>query len=243
MPLKEREKMSENEKSKTGKPKVVEMTKIEERIWTRQYVNSLPDSAFAVVYKENDQLIRKFPHHQVNGNIDLPHLRNANARLPQSNVPNECKQRAMKHLATHKKKLGIGVVAEEARLLEQEGDDGTAAVAFEVSSEPTMDELIASVESVVEQFNEAIAALANRVDGLEKAVNGKIEAKGNIAEGFLKNPKPTIPAEDAIKMIQNVLPSPMVERSWGFGPQRLCQELRGVVIKLRERGKQNEQPK
>jgi hypothetical protein len=106
-----------------------------------------------------------------------------------------------------------------------------------------MDELIASVESIVEQFNEAIAALANRVDGLEKALGGKMEARGNIAEGFLKNPRPTIPAEDAIKMIENVLPSPMVERSWGFGPQRLCQELRGVVIKLRERGKQNEQPK
>jgi hypothetical protein len=241
-PLKEREKMGENEKSKAIKPKIVELRKIEERIWTRQYINSLPDSAFAVVYKENDQLTRKFPHHQANGNIDLPHLRNANARLPQSDIPNEYKQQAMKHLATHKKKLGIGAVAEEARLLEQEGDDGTAAVQFEVSPEPTIDELIASVEDVVQQFNDTIDALTNRIDRLEKAVGGKTEVQGNIAEGFLKNPKLTIPAEDAIKMIQNVLPSPMVERSWGFGPQRLCQELRGVVIKLRERGKQNEQP-
>ena len=242
-PLKEREKMGENEKSKAYKPKILEPKKIEERIWTRQYINNLPDSAFAVVYKENDQLTRKFPHHQANGNIDLPHLRNANARLPQSDIPNEYKRQAMKHLATHKKKLGIGTFAEEARLLEQEGDDGTAAVQFEFSSEPTMDELIASVEGVVEQLNDAIEALTNRLDGLEKDVGGKIEAKGNIAEGFVKNPKPTIPAEDAIKMIQNVLPSPMVERSWGFGPQRLCQELRGVVIKLRERVKQNGQSK
>jgi hypothetical protein len=218
-PLKERGKMGENE-----------LKKIEERIWTRQYVNNLPDSAFAIVYKENDQLTRKFPHHQANGNIDLPHLRNANARLPQSNIPNEYKRQAMKHLATHKKKLGIGTIAEEAGLLEQEGEDGTAAVQFKFSSEPTMDELIASVEDIVEQFNNAIDALTNRLDGLEKAVGGKIEANGNIVEGFLKNPKPTIPTEDAIRMIQNVLPSPMVERSWGFGPQRLCQELRGVIM-------------
>ena len=237
--LKEREKMGENEKPKADKPKIEKPKKIEERIWTRQYINNLPDSAFAVVYKENDQLTRRFPHHQANGNVDLPHLRNANARLPQSEIPNEYKRQAMKHLAIHKKKLGIGNFAEEAKLLEQEGDDGTAAVQFEVSPEPIIDELIASVEDVVEQFNDAIEALTNRLDGLEKAVGGKIKAENNIAESFLKNPKPTIPAEDAIKMIQNVLPSPMVERSWGFGPQRLCQELRGVVIKLRERVKQN----
>ena len=235
-PLKEREKMGEKEKSKADKPKIEKLRKIEERIWTRQYVDNLPDSAFAAVYKENDRLTRKFPHHEANGNVDLPHLRNANARLPQSEIPSEYKRQAMKHLATHKKKLGIGTFAEEAKLLEQEGEDETATVQFEVSLEPTMDELIASVEDVVEQFNEATEALAVRVVRLEKAVGGKTEVEGNIAEGFLKNPKPTVPAEDAIKMIQNVLPSPMVERSWGFGPQRLCQELRGVILKL-ERGK------
>jgi hypothetical protein len=59
-------------------------------------------------------------------------------------------------------------------------------------------------------------------------------------EGLLKNPKTMIRIEEVVKMIQSVLPSPMVERSWGFGSQRLCQELRGVVFKLRERGKQDE---
>jgi hypothetical protein len=50
-----------------------------------------------------------------------------------------------------------------------------------------------------------------------------------------------ISVEEAIGMIQNVLPSPMVERSWGFGPQRLCQELRGVILNLRKRVKLNGQ--
>jgi hypothetical protein len=58
--------------------------------------------------------------------------------------------------------------------------------------------------------------------------------------GLLKDPKTMIHVEEVVRMIQNVLPSPMVERSWGFGSQRLCQELRGVVFKLRERGKQDE---
>jgi hypothetical protein len=227
-PLKEREKMDNK--------------KLEERIWTPKYINDLPDSAFAIVYKENDQVTRKFPHHNANGSIDLPHLRNANARLPQSDVPTEYKQQAMKHLATHKKKLGIGAFAEEEKLLEQGGVDGAAAVEFDVSPEPTMDELIASVESIVEQINDAVDALTARVESLEKA-SRKEPVEGSVAEKLLKSSKNMISVEDAVKMIQNVLPSPMVERSWGFGPQRLCQELRGVVLKLHERVKQNGQPR
>ncbi len=54
-------------------------------------------------------------------------------------------------------------------------------------------------------------------------------------DSFLKNSKGIIPVEEMIRMIQNILPSPMVERSWGLGSQRLCQELRGIILKLRER--------
>jgi hypothetical protein len=228
-PLKERGKTLESGKTKADKPR------IGERVWTRQYVKNLPDSAFAVVYKQNDLVNRKFPHHQADGAIDVPHLRNANARLPQSEIPEEYKRQAMKHLATHKKKLGIGAFAEEAKLLEQEGDDKTAALQLDALPDPAMDELIASIENVAEQFDFTINALSARVDKLEKTVGVKTGAGGDVAEGFLKNTKLTISAEDAIRLIQNVLPTPMVERSWGFGPQRLCQELRGVILKLRER--------
>jgi hypothetical protein len=228
-PLKERGKTLESGKTKADGPR------IEERIWTRQYINDLPDSAFAVVYKQNDLVNRKFPHHQADGSIDVPHLRNANARLPQSEIPEEYKRQAMKHLATHKKKLGIGTFAEEAKILEQEGDDKTAALQIDASPDPAMDELIASIENVAEQFDITINALSVRVDKLEKTVGAKTGVAGGVAEGFLKNTKLTTSAEDAIRLIQNVLPTPMVERSWGFGPQRLCQELRGVILKLRER--------
>ncbi|MEM2995325.1 MAG: hypothetical protein QXI91_04845 [Candidatus Bathyarchaeia archaeon] len=204
--------------------------RIFERVWTRSYINSLPDSAFAVVYEENGKVIRKFPHHTADGAIDLPHLRNANARLPQSQIPVEHKRRAMKHLATHKKHLGIGAYAEEERLLEQEGEDKTASANFEILPEPTIDELIANLEEILEQLNADIEALTLRVERLERA-----NANGSISESLLKNSKATIPVDEAIKMIQKVLPSPMVERSWGLGPQRLCQELRGVILNLRRR--------
>ena len=230
--LKGREKMSEK--------------KIVERVWTRRYIDDLPDSAFALILpggqrdeegKTVPRSLRKFPYKNRDVKVDLPHLRNANARVSQSEISEEQKKEAMVVLGRVKKKLGIGMNAEEAKIVEQAEREGSEEVGFEVEPEPTMDELIASVEDVVGQINESIEALTVRVEKLEKTFAEKPENRGEIAEGFLKNPRLMIPVEDAVKMIQDVLPSPMVERSWGFGPQRLCQELRGVILKFRRKVK------
>jgi HK97 family phage prohead protease len=64
--------------------------------WTTAYVNNLPDSAFLYVElggsKDSDgkttpRSLRHFPYKDANGKVDLPHLRNALARIPQSNLP------------------------------------------------------------------------------------------------------------------------------------------------------------
>jgi hypothetical protein len=59
-------------------------------------------------------------------------------------------------------------------------------------------------------------------------------------ESLVRNPRSMIHVEEVLKMIQNILPSPMVERSWGLGSQRLCQELRGILFRLRQKVKQDE---
>ena len=52
--------------------------------WTRSYINSLPDSAFASIETTSDgKKVRHLPHHDRNGSVDLPHVRNALSRLPQ----------------------------------------------------------------------------------------------------------------------------------------------------------------
>ena len=52
--------------------------------WTRAYVNSLPDSAFASIETSPDgKKQRHLPHHSRGGRVDLPHVRNALSRLPQ----------------------------------------------------------------------------------------------------------------------------------------------------------------
>jgi len=64
--------------------------------WTQAYVNDLPDSAFLYIApggKKDDtgrtvpRGLRYFPYRDQAGAVDLPHLRNAIARIPQSSAP------------------------------------------------------------------------------------------------------------------------------------------------------------
>ncbi len=85
--------------------------------WDTAFVNNLPDSAFAVILpggskdsegKTTPRSLRKLPHHGSDGGVDVPHLRNALARLPQSNMPDDLMARAKRHLNAHAKAEGVG---------------------------------------------------------------------------------------------------------------------------------------
>lgn len=64
--------------------------------WSTSFVNDLPDSSFAYIEeggtkdeegKTVPRDLRKLPYKDSEGKIDLPHLRNALARLPQAEIP------------------------------------------------------------------------------------------------------------------------------------------------------------
>jgi hypothetical protein len=60
------------------------------------------------------------------------------------------------------------------------------------------------------------------------------QTSSGVSEGLIKKPsEPTIPVSQAIKLMESVLPSHLVQRSWSLGPQRMCQELNRVIFKLR----------
>ena len=76
---------------------------MEEAVWSREYINNLPDSSFAVILpggkkdeegKTVPRSLRYFPYKDMDGNVDLPHLRNALARLPQAKIPEEYRKKA-----------------------------------------------------------------------------------------------------------------------------------------------------
>lgn len=71
--------------------------------WSGKHRRSLPDTAFLYVAPGGHSIIeagkrvtvprslRHFPYRNASGNVDLPHLRNAIARIPQSNLPQSLK--------------------------------------------------------------------------------------------------------------------------------------------------------
>jgi HK97 family phage prohead protease len=92
--------------------------------WDTAYVNSLPDSAFAVILpggeKDSDgkttpRSLRKLPHHNADGGLDMPHLRNALSRAPQTDMPDAMRSRAIAHLRRH---MGAGESASADDLLD-----------------------------------------------------------------------------------------------------------------------------
>jgi len=78
-----------------------EMVMTEDRAqWSASYINDLPDSAFLYIApggekddegKTTPRDLRYFPYRDAGGAIDLPHLRNALARIPQSDLSDSLK--------------------------------------------------------------------------------------------------------------------------------------------------------
>ncbi len=73
-----------------------EVLELDKAQWSSSYINDLPDDAFLYIEeggKKDDEgktvprSLRHFPVRDANGKLDLPHLRNAIARIPQSKVP------------------------------------------------------------------------------------------------------------------------------------------------------------
>lgn len=81
--------------SRTTAGTMTNSTVAEKAVWTTAYINDLPDSSFLYIEpggkkvdgKTEPRSLRHFPVRGSDGAIDLPHLRNAISRLPQSNAP------------------------------------------------------------------------------------------------------------------------------------------------------------
>jgi len=90
-------------------------------VWTTAFMNDLPDSAFLFIEPGGDKdedgrtvprSLRHFPYKDASGKIDLPHLRNALARIPQSSLSAEVKQRVIAKAQGIAVDAGIGVSEE-----------------------------------------------------------------------------------------------------------------------------------
>lgn len=95
--------------------------------WSAAEINKLPDSAFLYISpggekdeegKTTPRALRHFPYRSADGDIDLPHLRNAISRIPQSKAPGLDAEKARK---LQEKARGM-LRKEDAEDLEEDDD-------------------------------------------------------------------------------------------------------------------------
>ena len=107
--------------------------------WDTAYIDNLPDSAFLHIEdggkKDGDgktvpRSLRHFPYKDASGNVDLPHLRNALARIPQSSLP-----QSVKDAATAKAQKILA--AQEGRGTEPDASERTTPQTPGIEPEPS----------------------------------------------------------------------------------------------------------
>lgn len=96
-------KLTDLDKRLTG----LERGQVRRQEWTKEYINDLPDSAFAYIEPDGEKDeqgkttprdLRHLPFKNAQGNVDPEHLRNALGRLPQSDLSDAAKAEAQKKL-------------------------------------------------------------------------------------------------------------------------------------------------
>lgn len=171
--------------------------------WTQAYINDLPDSAFAYIEpggekddegKTTPRSLRHLPYKNADGEIDLPHLRNALARLPQSNLSAEAKAKALSRLCAAAKKAGIEseVCSQRKSLFERFGDLlGLLGIKNEEEhmddakeKSAQLNELKEKLEALTEKVTslkadeETLNALKEKIEALEKELVSDDDSEG-----------------------------------------------------------------
>lgn len=97
--------------------------------WDTKYINDLPDKCFAYIKpggekdeegKTAPRALRYLPYRDKDGKVDLPHLRNALSRLPQTKLAPEEKAKARKVLIDAAREAGVGEYSELPGVTESE---------------------------------------------------------------------------------------------------------------------------
>lgn len=191
---------------------------VQEAEWDAVYVNNLSDDCFAAIElggtkdeqgKTTPRSLRHLEYKNAEGNFDQAHVVAALRRLDQTKISSELKAEALKKLCTAAGELKI--------------ED--AVCSLQGKSEGLQNKL-SEAEDKLDDTTSKLSDAQKTIEELRKQVPGG---------GLLKNPPKVIAVLEAAKMVEAVLPSPMIQRSWSLGPQRMCQELRRVVKQLEQK--------
>ncbi len=146
--------------------------------WDTQYINDLPDSCFAYVAPggEKDEggktvprSLRSLPYRKADGAVDLPHLRNALARLEQTDLSPEAKAKAKATLEEAAAKAGVGEAGQDEEKKAKEANLIDETKVRELLGIGPEDDLLAALKALVDKTKESDAKVEEAVTAKEKA--------------------------------------------------------------------------
>lgn len=191
---------------------------IQDAEWDKDYTNNLADDCFAAIEsggtkdeegKTTPRSLRHLEYKNADGNLDQAHVVAALQRLDQTKISAELKAQALKKLCSAAGELQI-----ESSVCSLQG-----------KSE--------GLQSKLSEAEDKLAEMTNKFDDAQRTIE---ELRKQVpGGGLLKIPLKMIAVSEAAKMVEAVLPSQMIQRSWSLGPQRMCQELRRVVKQLEQK--------
>lgn len=158
--------------------------------WTTAFINTLPDSSFAYIRaggtkdaegKTTPRALRFLPYKDASGKVDLPHLRNALARLPQTSLRPDEQAKARGVLERAARSAGVGEYQEgemdiaklrEALGLSAEADEAAVEAAIKdlAGKAAQVEELTAKVKDLETKLTEAAS---KKDDDADNADGGK----------------------------------------------------------------------
>jgi len=163
-----------------------QMQVLKEAEWDTEYVNDLSDECFAYIAPggEKDEqgktvprTLRNLPYKNAQGNLDADHVRNALARLNQTDISAECKAEAKKKLCAAAKELDIASevcgLTDQAEALRKELSE-TKAKLIEAENK------LAAAEKTIEQKPPGLIKNPPKTIPIEETIK--------ILEGLLPSP-------------------------------------------------------
>jgi len=216
--------------------------------WDTAYINDLPDDAFAYIQAggEKDEKgktvprsLRNLPYKNAQGTLDPDHVRNALARLPQTEISAEAKAEAKRKLCAAAKELDIRsevcdlADTEETKKVLELLNQGVLAELAEARAQ--VKALQDQVKLLEGQKSEALTA---EIIQVRKA---KAQVEADLAEAKTKLLEATERENTLRGSVLEALKHTVFERipaHWGVGPTQMNLKLKHLITDLERGGAQ-----
>jgi len=192
-----------------------EATDGEKAEWTTAQINELPDDAFLYIEdggeKDEDGMtvprsLRHFPVRGPDGEIDLPHLRNALSRIPQADIPQDAKDAA----------------TERARRMLEDATEETEEAEDSEKAKPASDPAEPDKEKAEPEGEPADQAGGDGDSGAEAAEDPEQAKEATLHEGLLNE------QAEALRMTVDRV----IEAATGTGDFKMAMEYMDTAFSL-----------